>query len=70
MARIGVALSPEQVETLGELLEQLLGAEKRGAGSGQLERERELVETRAQLCDVIARGEGGIDGSGAGNEER
>ena len=54
LARIGVALALEQVEPLREPLEQLLGAKERGAGSGELERERELVETEAELSDGLA----------------
>ena len=35
LAGIGVALALQQVESLGELLEQLLGAEERSAGRGE-----------------------------------
>jgi hypothetical protein len=70
LAGIGVALALEQVEPLREPLEQLLRAEERRAGSRELEGERKLVEPQAELCDRFARSERGIDGAGAGDEER
>ena len=70
LARIGVALALEQVEALGELREQLLGAEEGGAGGGELEREGELVEAQAELAHRLGRGEGRIDRTGARQEER
>ena len=68
LARIGVALALEQVETLREPLEQLLRAEERGAGSGELERERELVEAEAELGHRLGRRERRIDGACAGTK--
>ena len=70
LAGIGVALALEQVEALGEPLEQLLGAEEGCAGGGELERERELVEAQAELAHRLARGESRIDRAGARQEER
>ena len=67
---IGVAGALEQIETLGELVQQLLGAEERRTRSGELERERKLVEAQAELTDRLARGEGRIDRAGPHREER
>ena len=51
LAGICVAIALEQVEPLRKPLEQLLGREERRAGGGELDRERELVETDAELFD-------------------
>ena len=60
----------QQVQALRESIEKLLGGEERGAGGGQLERERQLVEASAELDHGGLRRESRIEGSCPGNEQR
>ena len=55
---------------MGELREQLLRAEEGRTRGGELEREWELVQPKAEFAHCLAWREGGIDGAGAGDEER
>ncbi len=57
LACIGVPASPEQIESLGETLEDLRRRKRFCAGSGELDRERQVVETSAELGDLPASGE-------------
>src|SRR5207249_4629409 len=65
LARVGVASSLEEVEALGEPLEDLGRGERPRARCGELDRERERVEAGAELRDVL----GGLE-PGALAEER
>ena len=40
---------------MGEALEDLGGGEDFRAGGGELDREREVVQTSAELCDLLCR---------------
>ena len=51
LARVGVAAAGEQVEPRAQALEQLLGRKHAHTSRRQLEREREVVELRADLLD-------------------
>ena len=53
LPRIGVAAALQQVEALGEPLQDLRGRECPRAGGGELDREREVVEARAELGDLV-----------------
>ncbi len=55
LARVGVAGRPEQIEAAAEALEDLVGPEHGGAGGGELDRERQVVEPAAELRDVAGR---------------
>jgi hypothetical protein len=63
------AAALEQVEPVGQALEQLPGREHPGAGGGELEREREVVEAAADLGDDAVRLEIRVQGACAGREE-
>ena len=56
-ARVRVAAAPEQVEALAEPLEDLLRRQDPRPRRGQLERERHVVETAAELFDGRAGGQ-------------
>ena len=51
VALVGVPTALEEIEPLRDPLEQLLRAEQLHAGGGELDREREAVETLDQLVD-------------------
>jgi hypothetical protein len=53
LAGVGVAAAPEQVEALGQTLQDLRGRENAGAGSRQLDRQRQVVEAPAELSDGL-----------------
>jgi hypothetical protein len=53
LARIGVAVAGEQVEALGQALEDLVRREDLRSGCGQLDRKRHLVEGAAELTDDV-----------------
>ncbi len=55
LARVGVAVAPEQVEALGEPFEQLLRREEPRTSGGKLDCEWEPVQTPAELLDRRAR---------------
>ena len=55
LSRLGVPTASQQVESLGEALEDLCGRECLRAGGGELDREREVVEARAELGDLVGR---------------
>ena len=55
LARVGVAAALEQVESLREPVEDLRGSEDAGAGGGELESERQVVEPAAELGDRLVR---------------
>jgi hypothetical protein len=50
LARIGVPAAPEQIEPLGDALEDLRRRERFRPGSSELDRERQVVETSAELA--------------------
>ena len=71
LARVGVAAALEEVEPLREALEDLPRRERLRARGGELDRERQVVEARAELGDLVARLEPGAlaeerDGLGRG----
>ncbi|MEJ7569624.1 MAG: hypothetical protein WKF41_15330 [Gaiellaceae bacterium] len=70
LARVDAAAGLEQVEPLRKALEQLLAREDRGAGGGELDRERKLVQARAELVDCRRMAERGVDGAGTRGEQR
>ena len=53
LPRVAVATAPEQIEAAADSLEQSIRAEERCPGCGELERERQLVETVAELTDRV-----------------
>ena len=53
LSRLGVPAAFQQVESLGEALQDLCGRECLRAGGGKLYREREIVEPRAELGDLV-----------------
>jgi hypothetical protein len=55
LACLGVAAAPEQIEPLGEPLQDLGRGEHARPRRGQLDRERQVVQAAAQLGDVVAR---------------
>ena len=59
LPRVGVAAALEQVEALREALEDLSRRERLGARGGELNGERQLVESDAELGDLLARLEAG-----------
>ena len=59
LPRVGVAATLEQVEALREALEDLSRRERLGARGGELDGERQLVESDAELGDLLARLEAG-----------
>ena len=54
LAGVGVAAALQEVEALGEALEDLGGRERLRARGGELDRERERVEAHAELGDLLA----------------
>ena len=69
LPRIGAPSRLEQVEPLPQAVDELLWREDADAGGGELERERQIVQPRAQLPDRVACGEAGIGGARASQEE-
>jgi len=69
LARICIAAALEQIEPAAESLEDLLWTEYSGAGGGELDRERQVVEAAAELRHRGLRPEAGVDGRRAGGEE-
>ncbi len=69
LARIGIAVARQDVETPTEPLEELLGREEASAGCGQFKRQRQVVEPLAELLHRSVRGEGRIHGTGASVKE-
>ena len=55
LARVGVATAPEQVEPLREPAQDLTRGKSLRAGGGELDGQRERVEARAQLADLLGR---------------
>ena len=55
MAWIGVASALEQIESLAETVEDLRGREHTRAGGSELDRERQIVESAAELGDRLVR---------------
>ena len=55
LARVGVAAALEQVESLREPVEDLRGSQDAGAGGGELESERHVVQPAAELGDRLVR---------------
>ena len=51
LARVGVATTLEEIEPLSQPLEDLLHGEHAGAGGGEFERKRHVVQPAAQLLD-------------------
>ena len=69
LTRVGVAGALEQVEAAAEALEDLLRPQHRGAGRGELDRKRQVVQAGAELLDVVSRPEAGVYRGRAGGEE-
>src|SRR5207247_9442769 len=55
LARVRVPASLEQVEVVGQPIQELIRREQPCPGSGQLDREWKTVEATAQLADDVAR---------------
>ncbi len=73
LAGIGVAAALEQVEAGGEALQDLGRGERLRAGGGELDGEREVVQARAELGDLVGGLELGAraeEGDGLGGGER
>ena len=70
MARIGVTLALEQIESASQAIEHLFGTKDGGACRSQLQREWELVETRTQLGHGATGNERGINAPSSGDKQR
>ena len=55
LAHLRVAAATQEVETVAEAFEQLLGRQERRAGGGELERERQVVEACAEVVEQLVR---------------
>ena len=53
LSGVGVSAASQQVESLGETLDDLTRGEGLRAGGGELNREWEVVEARAELRDLV-----------------
>src|SRR5581483_5105949 len=65
----GVAPSLQQVQSAAEPVEQLLRGQQRRPRGCELERERQVVETRAQLVEAVVRLEVRLRSPGSRDEE-
>ena len=69
LAGIGVTARFEQVEPLRQSIDELLRREDDGSCGGELERQREVVQARAELCHRFRLLHSGLHRPCAGQEE-